>query len=230
VNARWFDPVGSALKAMTALVALTVLLMVAQSSPSRADCLRPDSQLSPQELAKLQANPAGIFLNAQGGTLGNAELISKVRDLVRSDKAALKVIIDALKFASAEEKSAIGTALGQAAQACLGTDAGYAAEIQQALAETTDQSAILAFSAVTGDVPIGDIGGGAGAGGGAGGSSVGGGPASGTGAAGVGGGGVRGTTLTNVLTTAPIIIRTFAATTPTTGAAITATATTSVSP
>ena len=38
------------------------------------------------------------------------------------------------------------------------TDPPYAAEIQQALAETTDQVAILTFAAVTGNVPIGATG------------------------------------------------------------------------
>jgi hypothetical protein len=165
-------------------------LFLVQVGLARADCLGAGGALPPDQVAKLQTNPAGIFLNAQGSPMGNAELITRVRDLVTAEKAALKAVIEALKLANAEEKSAIGTALGQAAQACLTTQATYAADIQEQLAASTDQDAILAFAAVTGNVAIGATGGGAGgAGGGAGGSSAGSGSSSGGGGAAAGGGG-----------------------------------------
>jgi hypothetical protein len=218
------------------LVLMAWFLLVPVGS-TRADCLSPGGSLPPDQISKLQANPAAIFLNAQGAPLSNAELISKVRDLVTADKAALKAIVEALKFAGAEEKSAIGTALGQAAQACLTTQAAYAADIQDALASSTDQAAILAFSAVTGNVPIGATGGGGGAGGaggGAGGSSTGGGPSSGGGGTttGGGGGGGGGTTPTGFVipaTAAPTTVT--LVTTPTAATTTTVTNTaTSVSP
>jgi hypothetical protein len=214
---------------------LMAWFVLVQLGSAQAACLSPGAQLSPDVIAKLKANPAALFVNAQGGALGNAELIAKVRDLVTADKAALGPILEALKFADPAEKSAVGTALGQAAQACLTTQAGYAAEIQEALAASTDQSAILAFAAVTGNVPIGATGGagGAGAGGGAGGSTTGSGPASGGGltAGGGGGGGTPSPTAFAFITATSPPTTLTAATTPTaaTTAAVANTAT-SVSP
>ena len=104
------------------LMVLTAFFVLAQLGSSQAACLGSGTNLPPNVIANLQANPGSLFQSPQGAPLGNAELISKVRDLATSDKAALKVIIDALKFASADEQSAIGTALGQAAQACLVPD------------------------------------------------------------------------------------------------------------
>jgi len=215
---------------------LTVFFVLAQACASQAACFGPGTHLTPQEIAKLQVNPRGLFVNAQGGPLSEAEVVSKVRDLVTGDKAVLKPILEALKFASSEEKSAIGTALGQAAQACLTTDAGYSAEIQEGLATTTDQAAILAFAAVTGNVPIGATGGAGGAGGGAGGSTTGSGPSSGGGAStGVTGGGGTGITGFPALALSGLTFTTFTAfssvNTPTTGAGnAVAAAATSVSP
>ena len=221
---------------------LAVWFVLAQVCGSQAVCFTTGGHLPPEQLAALERSAASLFLNAQGGSLGLAELITKVRDLVTSDKAALKLVIEALKFASAEEKSAIGTALGQAAQACLSTDAGYSADIQQALAESTDQDAILSFAAVTGNVPIGATGGGGAAGGdgaagGAGGSTPANGVASGGGATGTGGRGATGSTFgaSSLVTTitasqTPTTLTATSLTTPTTGGAAVATTVISVSP
>jgi hypothetical protein len=220
------------------LLAWMLCLVLVHADTAQAACLSPGAQVAPDELAKLKASPAALFVAPQGGPVSNAELISKVRDLVTTDKAALAPIVEALKFASPAEKSAIGTALGQAAQECLTIQAGYAAEIQEALAASTDQSAILAFAAATGNVPIGATGGGGagGAGGGAGGSTPGSGPASRAGAAGGGGGGGSNPSPASfaaiTAATAPTTLTaTTPATTPTaaTTAAVAATAT-SVSP
>jgi hypothetical protein len=212
---------------------LTAFFVLAQACASQAACFGPGTHLTPQEIAKLQVNPRGLFVNAQGGPLSEAEIVSKVRDLVTGDKAVLKPILEALKFASSEEKSAIGTALGQAAQACLTTDAGYSAEIQEGLATTTDQAAILAFAAVTGNVPIGATGGG-GAGGGAGGSSTGSGPSSGSGLAATAGGGGATPSITfnaSALASPGLTTLTFTTTGPTTGETnVVSSALTSVSP
>jgi len=158
-----------------------------------ARALTTDSQSRSDLIAKLQTNPAQIFLDGDGQTLTVAALISAVRDLVVAEKTALKPIIAALKLASSDEKSAIGTGLGQAAQAVLKTDPSFAAEIQQALAESSDSVAILAFAGVTGNAPIGATGGAGGAGG-AGGSAGGGGASGGGGGTGGGGGGGGGST------------------------------------
>ena len=220
---------------------LAVWFVLAQVCESQAVCFTTGGHLPPEQLAALERSAASLFLNAQGGPLGLAELITKVRDLVTSDKAALKQVMEALKFATAEEKAAIGTALGQAAQACLSTDAGYSADIQQALAESTDQDAILSFAAVTGNVPIGATGGGGAAGagaagGGAGGSTVANGVASGGGATGTGGGatgsalGASSLVTTITASQTPTTLTATSLTTPTTGGAAVATTVISVSP
>jgi hypothetical protein len=191
------------------------LLMVA---PERTNAATPDTPSPPSRadiIAKLQTNPAQIFLDASGNTLTVAALISAVRDLTVADKNALKPIVEALKLASTEEKSAIGTGLGQAAQALLKTDPPFAAEIQQALAASGDSAAILAFAAVTGNVPIGATGGGAGGAGGAG-SSAGGGGASGGGGGGTGSGGGSSTQAVSFTSTTPSITTTTTTTTNTT--------------
>jgi hypothetical protein len=144
----------------TVLLLLIAWFELAQVSSSQAACFSPGAYLAPDEIAKLQANLGVRFVNVQGGPVSDPEIVFKVRDLVTTDKAALKLILEALKFASPNEKLAIGTALGQAAQRCLTTDAGYSAGIQEALATTTDQTAILAFASVNGNVPIGATGGG----------------------------------------------------------------------
>ena len=188
---------------------------VTTEAPSRADLI-----------AKLQASPAQIFLDADGKSLTVGALISTVRDFVVSDKNALRPIIEALKLASTEEKSAIGTGLGQAAQALLKTDAALAAEVQEVLAASGDSAAILAFSAVTGNVPIGSTAGGGAAGAGGAGSSVGGGQAGGGG--GTGGGGGGGGTTSSVLFSSGVTTPNTTTTTTTTTTVFNAT--TSVSP
>ena len=191
---RSFDPTRALLSVLSASFLLAQIgaanaVGSGASGPSRAD-----------ELAKFHADPKTLFLNDQGRPASNPELISNVRELVITDKTSLAPVIEDLKLASADEKSAIGTGLGQAAQAVLRTDPAYAAQIQEALAATTDQIAILAFAAVTGNVPIGATGGGGagGAGGGAGGGSIGSGAAGGGGAAGGAGGGGGGTVTGNL--------------------------------
>jgi hypothetical protein len=209
-----------------ALVMIGLLMVL----PDRANAATADTPSPPSRadiIAKLQTNPAQIFLDASGNTLTVAALISAVRDLTVADKNALKPIVEALKLASTEEKSAIGTGLGQAAQALLKTDPPFAAEIQQALAASGDSAAILAFAAVTGNVPIGATGGGAGGAGGAG-SSAGGGGASGGGGGGGGSGGGSSTQAVSFTSTTPSITTTTTTTT-TTNTTVT-NALTSVSP
>src|SRR5438445_3976653 len=175
------------------------LLVVPSTSEARALGTGADGGSLVDIVVKLKANPKAIFSDADGKPMTMPALISNVRELTIAEKTALRPIVEALKLAAPDEKSAIGTGLGQAAMAVVKTDPPYAAEIQQALAETSDQVAILAFAAVTGNVPIGATGGGgAGAGGGAGGSSAAGGPASGGGGATSGGGGGGGGATANL--------------------------------
>ena len=213
--------------ALAVIFSLAASLLLLSIGEAKAVGSGADSGSHADAIVKLLANPGSIFSGADGKPLTVPGLVSNVRDLTIADKAALQPIIGALKLAATEEKSAIGTGLGQAALAVIKTDPAYAAEIQEALAATTDQGAILAFAAVTGNVPTGAVGGGAGgaAGGGAGGSSVAGGPAGGTGGAGSAGAGGGGTTNAFVVSTAGLTVNITTATA-TAAAATTAVTTT----
>jgi hypothetical protein len=142
--------------------------------------------LSPQQISQFLANPgAALTQNPNGG----AQLVSYVRDLVLADPATLNVLMTLLTNANAAQQSAIGTGLGQAAQALVRTSPDLANQIQTALAASGVQTAIAAYSVVTGNVAIAATGGGAGGGGGGVGGPVGNGPP--TGGGGGGGGGLQ---------------------------------------
>jgi hypothetical protein len=213
------------------IVALATGFWMCPGVPAKAATQQGPS--SADRAVKLKTNPTGIFLDNDGNTLAIGALISAVRDLTIAEKTALRPIVEALKLATKEERSAIGTGLGQAAQSVLSSDPPYAAEIQQALAEAGNQDAILAFAAVTGNVPIGATGGGGaaggagGAGGGAGGSSAGSGSAAGGGGAAAGGGGGAATP-TVAITSSGISATTSLTTTPLTTTSLTTTATSTV--
>jgi hypothetical protein len=147
-----------------------------------------------QQLSAFLADP-GAFLGANPN--GGGKLVSTIRDLLLSNQGAmaaackaanrptqpnciLSAIIALLSGASAEQQSAIGSGLGQAAQALAGTT--FASEIQTALAASGSDVAIASFATTTGNVQIGANGGGGGGGGG-------GGPVTGGAPAGGGGGG-----------------------------------------
>ena len=133
-------------------------------------------QLTPQQF---QANPAQVLANyPDGGPL----LISLIRELALADQADLPLIIGLLANANVDQANAIGTGLGEAALASIGTNQAYANEIQTALAAANNQTASLAYAAVMGDQAIGATGAGGGGGGG-------GGPVNPSAAGGGGGGG-----------------------------------------
>ena len=72
-------------------------------------------------VVKLKANPKAIFSDADGKPMTMPALISNVRGLTIAEKTALRPIVEALKLAAPDEKSAIGTGLGQAAKARIAT-------------------------------------------------------------------------------------------------------------
>jgi hypothetical protein len=145
--------------------------VVASGNVVRAACYAPNQQVAQPVIDKFLLDPAQILLDNPNGGAG---LISSIRNLAASNPNTLPAIIALLSNANNEQKVAIGTALGQAAQACLRPDPTYAAQVQRQLGASTDQPAILAFAAVTGDRPIGGVGGGGGGGAGASGGGVGG--------------------------------------------------------
>jgi len=119
------------------------------------------AQLRPKSVAEFIANPAQLLQRYPGGGAG---LISMIRDLAVSERATLPIIIGLLANASPDQVVAIGTGLGQAAEASLTLHPDYTAEIQEAIAASESQSAITAFAAVTGNVAIGATGNAAGLG------------------------------------------------------------------
>jgi hypothetical protein len=138
--------------------------------------------LTPQQVAQFMANPsAALAANPDGG----GRLVSYIRDLLLSDQTTLQAIIALLTNASADQQSAIGSGLGQAAQALASTNPDLANQIQRLLAQSGSNLAIASYQATTGNVQTGAAGGG-GAGGG-------GGPTAGGAPAGGGGGGSGGT-------------------------------------
>jgi hypothetical protein len=147
------------------------------------------------------STPAAVqsFLSAprallDGNPTGGARLISAVRGLAMSDAATVAAIGQLLSTGNAEQGSAIGTALGQAANACQRTQPEVTQAIRALIVSSDKASATLAFTAVAGDVRTASVaqGGGAAAGGGAagagGGAAAAGGGAGGTGAGGGNGG------------------------------------------
>jgi hypothetical protein len=102
--------------------------------------------------ARIHFNPIVIFSDLRGRPLSNAELSSTVWEVLIFDKSALQPVIAALALAMTEEKAAIGTGLGQAMLAVVGSDPSYAADILYALSTKADWIAIAAFVAVAGEL------------------------------------------------------------------------------
>jgi hypothetical protein len=162
-----------------------------------ATCLLVHTAASPAWAATEQQ--LGIFLADPGAILranpnGGGKLVSTVRDLLMSDQGAmgrackaankptepnciLSALIALLSGASAEQQSAIGSGMGQAAQTLTSTNPIFANQIQTALAASGSDVAIASFATTTGNVAIGANGGGGGGGGGpvSGGAPIGGG-------------------------------------------------------
>jgi FecR protein len=65
--------------------------------------------------------------------VGGATMIARVRDLIASDPATLKPVVDLLATATENQATAIGSGLGQAAMMALKTDQALANQIQEAI-------------------------------------------------------------------------------------------------
>jgi hypothetical protein len=97
--------------------------------------------------ARIHFHPSAIFSDLRGRPLSNAELSSRVREVLIADKSALQPVIEALALATTREKAAIGAGLGQAMQAVVSSDSSYATDVLSALAIKRDRIAIAAFVA-----------------------------------------------------------------------------------
>jgi hypothetical protein len=140
---------------------------IALSGPAWSAAYAPGQQLSQQTITEFTANPSQLLSQFPNG---GGQMISRLRDLLASDPATLAPILSLLPNANSEQKSALGSALAQAARLYQRADQAFAAQIQQAVANTQDQELIVAYAAAAGDQPIG-AGGGAGSAGGPGGGS-----------------------------------------------------------
>jgi hypothetical protein len=178
--------VSSAIRSFVAVAACAGF--IALSGPSWSAAYAPGQQLSQQTIADFTANPSQLLNQFPSG---GGQMISRLRDLLASDPATLAPILSLLPTANSEQKAALGAALAQAARLYQRADQAFAAQIQQAVANTQDQELIVAYAAAAGDQPIGAGGGAGSAGGPGGGSNPLGGPALGSSALqGIGGGAV----------------------------------------
>ena len=206
------------LRSLASLVALGYLVIHPGVSPADA------AQLTTQQVGQFVADPGGLLkANPNGG----GRLISQIRDLMQSDTClpspaaprlascqdVLTAIIGLLATANDAQKAAIGTGLGEAAQAMETTNPTLANDIQTALAKNGDKLALEAYQTTVGNQAIGAAGGGGGGAaayqtltntGGGGGGGLGGPTSAGSSGIGLSGGTVSGGTTTPPTPVSPL--------------------------
>jgi hypothetical protein len=156
-------------RSLVSLIAVGYLVIHPGVSPAVA------AQLTTQQVGQFVADPSALLkANPNGG----GRLVSQIRDLMLSDTClpspaaprlascqdVLTAIIGLLATANDAQKSAIGTALGEAAQALLPTNPTLSNDVQTALAKNGDKLALEAYQTTVGNQAIGAAGGGGGAG------------------------------------------------------------------
>jgi hypothetical protein len=124
-----------------------------------------------QQVQQFLANPSQVLQQYQNG---GAQLISLVRDVATSHPEALATIMSLIASANPDQQAAIGSGLGQAAQIVARTNPDYAAQIQQAVAASGNNTVQTAYAGATGNTVIGAAGGGGGGAAGGGGGGIGG--------------------------------------------------------
>jgi len=165
------------------------------SGTNAASCFAASQALSPEVLnseeAAIKSNVTN-WLKGQGGNLAG-----RIRDITASDPDFAATVAAAATKATSEQAAAIGSGLGQAANACRADHPDEASMIQQAAAGSENQSFLTSFNSTTGNTQTTSVGaaGGAPGGGAAGGAGVGGATGATTGGgAGGGSGGTASTT------------------------------------
>ena len=149
------------------LVALLASPIVGSSmfvggSPAMAAVGQP--AVAPAAVQQFLANPAALLAQFPNG---GPALSTQIRDLAASDPAALNAIVGLLANATPDQASAIGVGLGQAAELAVNSDPAFATQIQTAIVNSNNNSALVAFSAVVGgDIKLAAAGPGGGGGGG----------------------------------------------------------------
>jgi hypothetical protein len=151
---------------------LAVVALLALTAPAGiAMAQGPNGQTQQQAVTNFKANPEQLLTqNPNGGV----ELTSRARDLALADPTLLDPIIALLAHATKEQKQAIAAGLAQAARIVVRSNQPYATRIQQAIADTKDLDAVMAFAAASGDTGTAATGaGGAGSAGASGGQTTG---------------------------------------------------------
>ncbi len=97
------------------------------------------------------------FKNDPSSVLSSADLASAIQLIAVTDSDLLSDIIAMARTASADQQSAIGEGLGQAASACVADQAAYAAEIQTEV-EGVGGPLKTAFAASTNEVETAAVG------------------------------------------------------------------------
>jgi hypothetical protein len=131
----------------------------------------PQQALPAQAVQQFLANPKALLTQFPDG---GPAMIAQVRALATSDPATLNALVGLLSSATPAQATAIGTALGDVAQAAVTGDPNFAAQVQVAIAVANNVSASSAFNAVIGgDLQLTAVTGGVGGGGGGGGGPTG---------------------------------------------------------
>jgi hypothetical protein len=158
-------------RSLVGLIAAGYLLIQPNVSPAVA------AQLTTGQVSQFLTDPSQIFkANPNGG-----RLVSAIRDLMLSDtclpspvapnlascQQVLQSIIGLLANANDAQKAAIGTGLGEAAQAMVVTNPSLANDIQTALTKSDTKLALDAYQTTVGNQAIGAVGGGGAGGAGA---------------------------------------------------------------
>jgi len=143
-------------------LALTAAWICIQSPASTALA----ATLTAQQITQFKADPAAALARFPNG---GPELVSFIRDLVLTDGATLNSIMALIPTTTGDQQTAIGTGLGQAAQALVRTNPALGNQIHMLLVACGSgvcANAVLAYGAVIGNTVVGT--GAAGGGGGAG--------------------------------------------------------------
>src|SRR5258708_5555415 len=137
---------------------LALVLSWGMATSSFAACINDEDAV--QKASAFLSDPSSL-LNGPSGPRSAAEIASDVRDFVAANPRALASLIALLKGneANVDQQKAIGTGLGLAAGVCIRPDPTFAGEIQTELAGTDSIAAKAQYAAVTGNNPLGSVGG-----------------------------------------------------------------------
>jgi hypothetical protein len=161
--------------AATALMLLAVPAYAQVSPPAQSQA----PALSPATSADVSAflgDPNALLMRYP---LGGGSMVSDVTALVEADLQTVNALLSLVPTSNEEQKNAIGTGLGLAALALVGTNPQAATTLQDALVRLNDPILLSAYAAVTGNQKLAAAGPGAGGSPGGGESATGGGSVNG---------------------------------------------------